>query len=50
MVGRAAWFRIFLSVLTLQPTFAQAASGKQTTYVVDFTGRKSKASRPEPKS
>lgn len=37
MVGRAAWFRIFLSVLTLQPTFAQAASGTQTIYVVDLT-------------
>jgi hypothetical protein len=37
MLGRAAWFRIFLSLLTLQPTFAQAASGKQKTYVIGFT-------------
>jgi hypothetical protein len=44
-VTLAASFRIFLSLLTIQPTFAQAAaatpqrstSGMQKTYVVDFS-------------
>jgi hypothetical protein len=38
-VRLGAWFQIFLAVLTVSPTSAQAAppSGKQNTYVVDFS-------------